>query len=109
MVKEVKLATKEFRLEKLKAEKEQMRAERSEHFKSQFLANMSHEIRTPMNAVLGMTSLTLDTELNEKQEKYLGAVKKSSENLLVIINDILDLSKLEAGKMELEKNSFQTL
>jgi len=94
-------------VEKENAEFEKNRAERSEHFKSQFLANMSHEIRTPMNAVLGMTELTLDTELNEKQEKYLSAVKKSSENLLVIINDILDLSKLEAGKMELEQIPFK--
>jgi len=88
------------------AEEERNRAERSEKFKQRFLANMSHEIRTPMNAVLGMTSLTLDTELNDKQKKYLSAVKKSSENLLVIINDILDLSKMEAGKMELEKIPF---
>jgi len=87
--------------------KEKDRAERSEQFKQQFLANMSHEIRTPMNAVLGMTNLTLDTPLNEKQNKYLGAVKKSSESLLVIIDDILDLSKLEAGKMELEKIPFK--
>jgi len=60
-----------------------------------------------MNAVLRMTSLTLDTKLNAKQNKYLSAVKKSSENLLVIINDILDLSKIEAGKMELEKIPFR--
>jgi len=94
-------------LEKENAEFEKNRAERSEHFKSQFLANMSHEIRTPMNAVLGMTSLTLDTKLDEKQSKYLNGIKKSSENLLVIINDILDLSKLEAGKMELEKIPYK--
>lgn len=68
---------------------------------------MSHEIRTPMNAVLGMTNLTLDTTLNAKQEKYLKAIQRSSENLLVIINDILDLSKLEAGKMELESIPFR--
>ena len=102
----VKVATREFRLEKLRAEKEKMRAERSEQFKKKFLANMSHEIRTPMNAILGMTSLALDHELNEKVEAYLRAVKKSSENLLVIINDILDLSKIEAGKMELEHIPF---
>ncbi len=89
---------------RLEIEKE--KAEQSEQFKQRFLANMSHEIRTPMNAVLGMTNLTLDTKLTARQRKYLTAVKKSSKNLLVIINDILDLSKLEAGKMELEKIAF---
>jgi signal transduction histidine kinase/CheY-like chemotaxis protein len=88
------------RLEKLSAEK-------SKEFKEQFLANMSHEIRTPMNAILGMTNLTLSTPINSKQKDYLTAIKKSSENLLVIINDILDLSKLEAGKMQLDKISFR--
>ena len=67
---------------------------------------MSHEIRTPMNAVLGMTNLVLETPLSRKQKKYLEAINKSSQNLLVIINDILDLSKLEAGKMELERIPF---
>jgi signal transduction histidine kinase/CheY-like chemotaxis protein len=83
------------------------RAEQSEKFKERFLANMSHEIRTPMNAVLGMSTLVLDTPLNEKQKKYIIGIKKSSEDLLVILNDILDLSKLEAGKMELEKQPFR--
>ncbi|MBK6962794.1 MAG: tetratricopeptide repeat protein [Bacteroidales bacterium] len=82
------------------------RAEQSEQFKQQFLANMSHEIRTPMNAVMGMTSLVLDTPLAEKQKFYLEGIKKSSDTLLHIINDILDLSKIEAGKMELEKIDF---
>ncbi|MBS1904129.1 MAG: response regulator [Bacteroidetes bacterium] len=78
------------------------RAEESERYEQQFLANMSHEIRTPMNAVLGMTTLLLDTETTPKQREYLEAMKTSSENLLVIINDILDVSKLREGKMELE-------
>ena len=82
------------------------RAEQSEKFKQQFLANMSHEIRTPMNAVMGMTNLVLDTPLNEKQKFYLEGVRKSGETLLHIINDILDLSKIEAGKMELERIDF---
>ena len=81
-------------------------AEQSERFKQQFLANMSHEIRTPMNAVMGMTALVLDSPLNPKQRKYLTGVKKASDNLLHIINDILDLSKIEAGKIELEQIDF---
>ena len=96
----------ELKQEKDLAEQQRLRAEDSEKFKQQFLANMSHEIRTPMNAVMGMVNLLLDTPLNEKQQKYLAAVKRSSQNLLVILNDILDLSKLEAGKMELEKIPF---
>ncbi len=92
--------------EKENAEQQRQRAERSEAFKQQFLANMSHEIRTPMNAVMGMTSLALDTGMPEKQKMYLEGIKKSSDNLLHIINDILDLSKIEAGKMELEEIDF---
>ena len=92
--------------EKENAELQRQRAERSEAFKQQFLANMSHEIRTPMNAVMGMTSLALDTGVPEKQKMYLAGIKKSSDNLLHIINDILDLSKIEAGKMELEEIDF---
>lgn len=82
------------------------KAEQSKKFKEQFLANMSHEIRTPMNAVVGMTNLLLKTNLDEVQTKYLNAIKQSSDNLLVIINDILDLSKIEAGHMEFEKTEF---
>ena len=82
------------------------RAERSEQFKQQFLANMSHEIRTPMNAVMGMTNLLIEKNPRNDQEAYLDGIKKSSEILLHIINDILDLSKIEAGKMELEKIDF---
>src|SRR4030095_16206519 len=84
----------------------QHKAEQSEKFKQQFLANMSHEIRTPINSIIGMTNLVLRSDLNDSQNKYLSIVKKSSENLLVIINDILDLSKIEAGKMEFEKTPF---
>lgn len=87
-------------------QKAKERAEQSEQFKQQFLANMSHEIRTPMNAILGMSRLLLDKKHDEQTTTYLEAIKKSSDNLLVIINDILDLSKLEAHKMELEKVPF---
>jgi signal transduction histidine kinase len=93
-------------LEKEKAQLEKLKAEQSEQFKQQFLANMSHEIRTPMNSVIGLTNLLIKTQLDELQQKYLGVIKKSSENLLVIINDILDLSKIQAGKMDFEKIPF---
>ena len=83
------------------------RAEASEQLEHQFLANMSQEIRTPMNAVVGMTMLLLDTPLTAKQREYLEAIESSADNLLVVINDILDLSKLQAGKMEFEKIPFR--
>jgi len=78
----------------------------TQKFRDQFLANMSHEIRTPMNAIMGLTNLLIKSPLNELQEKYLNVIKKSGSNLLVIINDILDLAKIEAGKMELESVPF---
>lgn len=91
-----------------KEDLERMNSEitRNNHMKDVFLANTSHEIRTPLNAIIGFTNLLLKMEPDEKQLKYLENIKNAGNNLLFIINDILDLSKIEAGKIELEKIRF---
>ncbi len=82
-------------------------AEAANHAKSTFLARMSHEIRTPMNAIIGMTHLALSTSLSPRQQDYISKIRLASENLLRIIDGILDFSKLEAGRMSLEKIDFR--
>jgi PAS domain S-box-containing protein len=92
-------------LEKIRNAK--LLAEDATKAKSEFLANMSHELRTPMNSIMGMTYLALQTNLDEQQKNYVKKIDSASKNLLGIINDILDVSKIEAGKMTLEKEPFE--
>lgn len=87
-------------------EKEKQKTQKALEVKSMFLSNMSHEIRTPLNGVIGLTYLTLETDLNEKQKDLLTKIKSSSYHLLGVINDILDISKIESGKMTIEKVPF---
>jgi signal transduction histidine kinase/CheY-like chemotaxis protein/HPt (histidine-containing phosphotransfer) domain-containing protein len=101
-----KLRTLQTRQELELAQKEKEVAEQTAQLKQQFMANMSHEIRTPMNAIVGMTRLLVDKDPKPEQMRYLKAIQQSADNLLVIINDILDLSKIEAGKIIIEETDF---
>ena len=92
---------------KLKAEKATQLAENAVKAKQQFLSNMSHEIRTPMNAIIGFTKVLLKTDLRARQKEYLQAIKISGDALIVLINDILDLAKVDAGKMVFEETPFK--
>lgn len=82
-------------------------AERSQRMMSDFVANMSHEVRTPLNGVLGLTKVLLSTNLDAEQRSYLATLQESGEILLAIVNDVLDLSKIEAGRMTLEETPFE--
>ena len=92
---------------KLKAEKATIIAKEAVNAKQQFLSNMSHEIRTPMNAIIGFTKVLLKTDMSPKQMEYLNAIKLSGDALIVLINDILDLAKVDAGKMTFEQTPFK--
>ncbi len=92
-------------LKRIEAERD--RAETANRARAAFLATMSHEIRTPMNGVIGMTSLLLNTPMEEKQRDYVETIRMSGETLLTIINDILDFSKIESGKMQMESRPFE--
>jgi len=108
---EEKVRLRTLSLEKLNQELEieRQKAEKANQAKSEFVANISHELRTPMNGILGMAELILNSPLNDKQQQQLNIIYSSGKNLLYIINELLDLNKIEAGKMELEINQFKLL
>ncbi|HEY5508466.1 MAG TPA: PAS domain S-box protein [Paludibacter sp.] len=101
------MATEIAEIAKGKAENATLTAENAVKAKQQFLSNMSHEIRTPMNAIIGFTKVLLKTEMSPKQKEYLTAIKLSGDALIVLINDILDLAKVDAGKMVFEQTPFK--
>src|SRR5690554_298962 len=99
----------ELKRESLEREQQTIRAQAENAAKGEFLARMSHEIRTPMNAVLALTELLADTRLDARQKNYVTTIGSAGESLLVIINDVLDYSKIAAGKLELEKRDMLLL
>lgn len=101
------LALEKAEMSQIEAENNTKIAQEAVKSKQQFLSNMSHEIRTPMNAIIGFTKVILKTDLSEKQREYLNAIKTSGDALIVLINDILDLAKVDAGKMSFEKIPFR--
>lgn len=106
---ELQIVNKELELRKIETEESRFQAEVANRAKSDFLANMSHELRTPLNSILGFSEILIDElygKLNKEQREYVNDVYTSGKHLLGLINDILDLSKVEAGKMELELSRF---
>ena len=106
-IEDITVRTRYHQKEKGLLTREKEKAEVAVNSKQQFLSNMSHEIRTPMNAIVGFTKVVLKTDLNEKQKEYINAIKVSGDALIVLINDILDLAKVDAGKMTFEHTPFK--